>query len=439
MSDHTSTDQPPAPPLLPHAPRDPHDPDDLGFTLPAAATTSRVWVVLALLVVIGGLFGYGYVKHRGAANAVPPPVVLAGEARTQRVQVFKAKVATSDQAIDLPGSVKALEQTLIYPRASGYIRAWHADIGDKVPAGFVLADIDIPDLDAQLNQARAQLLAAQAAIKQAQAQGTYSKSNAARYQGLADQQLVARAQVEQTQAQAATDEATLAANRANAAAAEANVRRLQDLAGFSKVTAPFAGTITTRTVDRGALVTEGNGTPMFTLVAADPVRVFVDVPQNVAPSIKIGAEVLVTAREYAGRPFKGKIVRQSGAYDPDLHTMSTQIDVPNPDGALSPGMFVRAALSLPIPHDVYEIPASALYSDAQGTRVATVDAQHKVHYVKIGIERDTGATVQVATGLTGDEQIIKVSVPSLLDGDAVDVAESAPAAGSAGSAGSATK
>jgi RND family efflux transporter MFP subunit len=420
----------PAPALTPHTPRDPHDPDDLGFVLPPPAKTSRITVIVVLVIVVGALFAYGYSKHRDAVSRVPPAAIVLGQVEATRVQVFTPKSVSTDEAIDLPASVKALEQATLYPRASGYVRAWHADIGDKVAAGTVLADIDIPDLDAQLGQARAQLAAARAAVKQAQAQSVYSKSNAGRYQGLGDQKLVAQQQVEQTVAQAQTDEATVAANQANVVAAEANVKKLEEQVSFSKVTAPFAGTVTARTIDRGVLVTEGNGTPMFTIVATDPVRVFVDVPQNVAPSIKTGAEVLVTAREYPGKPFKGTIARAAGAFDPDLHTMSTEVRVPNPDGLLMPGMYVRAALSLPVPHDVFEIPASALYADAQGTRVATVDAQKKVHYVKITIERDTGATLQVATGLDGTEKVIRVAVPSLLDGDPVEIVDS-PAAGSA--------
>jgi RND family efflux transporter MFP subunit len=422
------------PVLTPHQPRDPHDPDDLGFVLPAPATTSRAWVIAAVVVVVGGAFAYGYMKHRAAAEQIAPPILTPGEVHALRVQVFHAKPVLSDQAIDLPASVKALEQATLYPRASGYIKAWHADIGDKVAAGTVLAEIDIPDLDAQLGQARAQLLAAKAAIKQAQAQSTYSKSNAVRYVGLGEQKLVAQQTVDQNVSQAAVDEATVAADQANAAAAEANVRKLEEQVRFSKVVAPFAGTITARDIDRGALVTaDGSATPLFNIVATDPVRVFVDVPQNVAPSIHQGADVTITAREYPNRPFTGKVVRDAGAYDPDLHTLSTEVDVPNPDGALKPGMYVRAALSLPVPHAVYEIPPSALYADASGTRVATVGPDSKVHYVKIGIERDTGGALQVATGIDGSEKILRVAVPSLVDGDPVEVVEE-PAAGS-GSAG----
>jgi RND family efflux transporter MFP subunit len=238
---------------------------------------------------------------------------------------------------------------------------------------------------------------------------------------------VSKSAVEQTQAQAATDEATVASANSNVAAAAANVRRLVDLQNFAHVAAPFAGTITTRTIDRGALVKEG-ATQMFTLVATDPVRIYVDVPQSVAPSVKPGTDAKVGVREYASRAFPAKVTRASGSLDPELHTMPVEIQVPNPDSALMPGMYVTVEIQLPVPHRVVEIPATALYSDSQGLRVATVDRAGIVHFVKIIIERDTGATLQIATGLTGDERVIKTAVPTLVEGDHVEVMDSKPAA-----------
>ncbi|MGE0402639.1 MAG: efflux RND transporter periplasmic adaptor subunit, partial [Kofleriaceae bacterium] len=296
----------------------------------------------------------------------------------------------------------------------------------------VLAEIDTPELAAELSQARAQLLSARAAVKQATAQRDYSRSNSTRYTTLADQQLVSKSQVEETAARAATDEATVAAAESNVTAMEANVRRLVELQGFAKVVAPFAGTITTRSVDRGALVQAGGTTPMFTLVATDPVRIFVDVPQTIAPSVRADTPATVTVREYAGRTFTGKVTRSAGALDEEMHTMTTEIQVPNTDGALLPGMYVQVSITLPTPHKVLEIPSTALYSDADGLRVATVDAQQRVKFAKITVERDTGATLQISTGLTGDEQIIKIAVPGLRDGDAVIVAPP-PSASPAGS------
>src|SRR5262249_49967776 len=193
--------------------------------------------------------------------------------RPARVEIVKPTVLASDHALDLPGTVRPIEETKIYPRVSGYVKKWNVDIGDKVTAGQVLAEIEAPELAAQLVQARAQLAQAQAAVRQAAAPREDSKSGAARYDGLSQQQLVWQAQVEQIRAQAATDEANHAAALSNVASMEANVRRLAELEGFAKVTAPFAGTITARTIDRGGLVSEVNRTAMFTLVSIDPVRV----------------------------------------------------------------------------------------------------------------------------------------------------------------------
>ena len=399
--------------------------EDLGFELPPPARSSRAFVVVVVALLAGGLFAFGYFRRGNAHTAVP---VAMTETGAIRVEVVTPKELTSDRALALPGVVRPLEEAKLYSRSQGFVRKWYADIGDKVKEGQLLAEIDTPELDAQLAQARAQLAAARATVKQSIAQRDFQKSNSTRYETLADQKLVSKAAVEQVQAQAATDEATVAAAESNVTAQEANVRRLQELQGFAKVTAPFAGTITSRTVDRGTLVGEGGATPMFTIVATDPVRIFVDVPQSVAPSIRVGTEATITLREYAGKPFVGKVTRSAGALDPELHTMTTEVQVPNPDGALLPGMYVQASLSLPVPHKVLEIPATALYSDASGTRVAVVDAQQKLKFVPITIERDTGATLYIATGLQGGERVVKIAVPSAVEGDAVEVATPAPTA-----------
>jgi RND family efflux transporter MFP subunit len=392
-------------------PPNPSNPDELGFDLPAPAQGGITKVAVVIVLVVGGAFAFGYLKHSSARGETPVvPVAASGPIH---VETIKPAALSSDRALTLPGVVKPLEEAKIYSRSAGYVRRWLVDIGDKVKEGQLLAEIDTPELDAQLAQARAQLATARAAVKQAAASRDYSKSNSARYATLADQKLVSGSELERTQSLAATDEATVAAAESNVTAQEANVRRLTELQAYSKVTAPFAGTITARTVDRG------------TLVATDPVRIFVDVPQSVAPSIRTDTPAAVTVREYAGRNFAGRVTRSAGALDPELHVMSTEVQVPNPDGALIPGMYVQVAINLAVPHQVVEIPATALYSDAQGLRVATVDATNHIKFVPITIERDTGATLWIATGLTGDERILKIAVPTLLDGDVVEP-EAAP-------------
>ena len=400
------------------------EPEDLGFELPAPANASRIRVLVVVVAVLAGAFAFGYFQHQRAHDEAITPVPVGSA--LARVEVISPKPLTSNHALDLPGVIKPLEETKLFPRTTGYVRRWSVDIGDHVKEGQVLAEIDTPDVDAQLAQARAQLLQARASLAQNVAQRKFSSSNITRYETLEAQKLVAAQQVEQTRAQADTDLANVAAAQANVTAQEANVRRLEDLAAFAKVTAPYAGTITQRGVDVGQLVGPTDSTPMFTLDATDPVRVFVDVPQTVAPSVQVGNAATVRVREFAGRTFTGKVMRAAGALDPDLHTMSTEIDVPNTDGALLPGMYVQAELTLPVPHRVLEIPSTALYNDADGLRVAVVGPQNRVHFSKVTIERDTGATLWIATGLTGDERILKIAVPSLVEGDVVEV--DAPAA-----------
>jgi len=400
------------------------EPEDLGFELPPPATSSRGRVLAVVLVLVAGAFAFGWLQRKKPHGE---GIAAVGDSGAVRVEVIKPKALDSNEGLVLPGIVRALEEAKIYPRTAGYVKRWLVDIGDKVTEGQLLAEIEAPDVDAQLAQARAQLAQAQAALLQAKAQAEYSKANADRNATMAQQQLIAKATLEQAVSQAKVDAATVVADEANIAAMDANVRRLAELVSFQKVTAPFAGTITSRTIDRGNLVgdttTASTATPMFTLVATDPVRVFVDMPQTVAPSVHQGADAIVTAREFAGRKFPGKVTRAANALDPDLHVMSTEIDVPNADGTLLPGMYVQAQLTLAVPHRVVEIPSTALYSDSQGIRVAVVDAHGKAHFVPIGIERDTGATLWVATGLTGDEKLVKISVPTLSEGDPVEVSE----------------
>jgi RND family efflux transporter MFP subunit len=398
---------------------DPHEPEDLGFPLPPPARTSRTKVVVVLAVLVAGAFAFGWVQRSKAHSRIDAPVAAA---KAVRVEVVKPGVIETDRSMSLPGTVRALEQTKIYPRVTGYVRKWLVDIGDKVQAGQLLLEIDTPELAAQLAQARAQLAQAQAAVNQVVAQRNYSKSNTERYASLADQQLVSKSQVEQTQAQATTDEASVASAQSNVAAQQANVRRLLETQSFARVMAPFAGTITTRNIERGDLVTESRATELYTLAAIDPVRVFVDVPQSAAASVKIGGEASLVVREFPGRKFVGKVTRSAGALDPDLRTMTTEVQVSNTDGALMPGMYVQAALTFSTPRRVLEIPSTALYSDAQGLRLAIVDAQHKIRFVPITIERDTGAALQIATGLAGEEQVVKIAVPGLVDGDIVEIA-----------------
>jgi membrane fusion protein, multidrug efflux system len=412
----------------------PHDPPErlsgpvtakheLGFDLPAPASVSKkrgALIGVALVVGLGAAFSFGYLPRLRARTALAQASELAGKVGL-RVEVVTPKAGSSDRALSLPGSVQALEETTLYARASGYVRKWYVDIGDKVTLGQLLAEIETPELDQGLDQARAQLAEAQAVLVQSQANRQLSLANLTRYKALGPSGVVSQAEVDQRSAQAQVDEATVTVSQATIAAQEANIRRLTQLRSFAQVTAPFAGTITQRWVEVGALVTAGNGQPLFKVAAMDPARIFIQVPQDVAPSVHADVPATVTVREYPGRKFDGKVARAAGALDPMTRTMTTEVRAANADGALIVGMYAEVALTLPSPHRVFELPATALMNDAKGQRVAVIDAESRVRFVPVVVERDTGATVEIASGLLGTERVAKFASAAFVEGGVVEV------------------
>jgi membrane fusion protein (multidrug efflux system) len=398
--------------------------DPLGFDLPPPARLSpgRALAVVAIaIVVLGGAFVIGWLP-RHQARAALEHGAETGEGARLRVDVTAPKVGSSDRALTLPGSVQPLQETTLYARADGFVRKWYVDMGDRVTEGQLLAELATPELDQQLEQARAQVAQAQAAIVQAKANRDFSALSFGRYKTLTQQGLSAPADLDQRKAQADVDEANVTVAQANASAQEANVRRLVQLRAFSRVTAPFAGTVTARTVETGSLVTAGNATPLYKIATMDPARVFVQVPQDVAPGVRAGAAARVSVREYPGHPFEGKVTRSSEELDPASRTMNTEVRVPNGDGTLIAGMYAEVALTLPLSHRVMQIPATALMNDANGARVGVVDAADRVHLVPVVIERDNGASIDIASGLTGSERLIVLVTPDVVEGREVVVA-----------------
>jgi RND family efflux transporter MFP subunit len=408
-----------------------HDPhvqpqieSDLGFALPPPARFSAARALAVggtVAAVLAAAFVLRWLPTQQARQA------LAAEARSQEtitphVQLIKPTAVSSDRALELPGSVQPLEETVVYPRANGYVRKWHVDIGDRVAEGDLLAEIDTPDLDQQLAQARAQLAQAEASLVQAKANMNFSRTNLARYKELTPAGLASQADFDKQKAQAEVDEAGVSVATANIGAQRANIQLLTQLKAFARVTAPFAGTITTRNVERGALVTSGTGTPLFKIAATDPVRVFVQVPQDVAPSVRTQASAVVKVREFPGRTFEGKVARSAGALDSVTRTMMTEVRVQNPKGELLTGMYAQVALTLPTPHRVLSIPATALLNDANGLRVALVGPGEKIHLVSVVVERDLGATIEIASGISPDDRVVKLPSAALTEGRVVEVA-----------------
>jgi RND family efflux transporter MFP subunit len=316
--------------------------------------------------------------------------------------------------------VQPLQETTLYARASGFVRRWDADMGDKVKAGQVLATIDTPDLDQELAQGEAQLQQAVASLAQAKANRDLARANLNRYQQL-EAGLISKSDLDQYFAQAQVGDANVAVAEANLVAQRANRSRLAQLKDYARVTAPFAGMITQRTVEVGALVTAGNGQPLYKVAQTDPARVFVQVPQDVAPAVRPNVATTVMVREYPARAFAGKVTRSAGELDAVTRTMNTEIRVPNADGALIAGMYAEVALTLPLAHRVLELPATTLMNDSRGQRVAVIDKDNRLHLVPVVVERDNGATIEIASGLQGTDKVAKIGSAAFVDGMTVEV------------------
>jgi RND family efflux transporter MFP subunit len=403
---------------------EPLPPDaELGFELakPARFSAGRVVAFTALgVVALGAAFAFAYLPRRAANDELERSATARAHA-LPRVTVVKPRLLSNERTLTLPGSVQPLEEAVIYARASGYVRRWLVDIGAHVEANELLAEIDTPELDQELAQARASLAQAQANVLQAQANKGLAVTQLERTTKLVDAGLSPQQDLDTTQSRSAVTEADLKVAQANVNAQQANIRRIGDLKAFSRVTAPFAGTITERSIDRGSLVAAGNtATPLFRLASTGTVRVFVQVPQDAAPSIVLDAPAELNIREFPNEKFQGKIARTAGALDPATRTLSTEVRVPNPDGRLLSGMYAEVRVTLPSARRVFELPATVLMTDAQGVRIGIVGANARVHLQRVVLERDLGATVQIASGLDGSERVVQVPGPDLEEGQAVE-------------------
>jgi RND family efflux transporter MFP subunit len=353
------------------------------------------------------LFGLGGVViwQRRAADTV-----LAQQneqASVPSVSVVHPTVTSPDDEVVVPGSTQAFAEGAIYARTSGYLKKWYVDLGTRVKAGQLLAEIDTPETDLELQQTRAsrQQLAASLAL---------AKSSAARWEELRKSDAVPQQEVDERKAAVAQQEATLAA-------ADANIRRLEELASYRKVLAPFAGVITKRNVDTGALITSGNAAQqqLFFLAQTSPLRVFVQLPEAYAPGVKAGLAAWLEVPQYPGRKIVGRVSRTAEVIDPATRTLLTQIDVPNADGALMPGAFVQVHLQMSVSTQRLQIPINTLLFRAEGLRVAVVDSQNVVHLQAIVIGRDFGTTVEVVQGLAPADWVVLNPSDALADKTAV--------------------
>ena len=379
---------------------------------PAADTESRgagpfVWIALAVLAIVVGIAVFRGITARAKATTDLRRDTQQNAIGT--VMVTYPEAGAPLQEIVLPGNTQAFTDTPIYARTNGYLRRWYFDIGARVKAGQLLAEIETPEVDQQLRQAQAQLATAQANYALAQ-------STAARWQFLMKSDSVSKQE---------TDEklGDLNAKKAIVDSAESNVRRLEETQRFQKIYAPFSGVITARNVDIGALIDAGSNTPgreLFHLASINTLRVYVNVPEVYSRAALPGASAELTLDEYPGRLFHGKLVRNANAIDSATHTLLVEVDVANPKGELLPGAYVSVHLKLPGQIHSVTIPSNALLFRQEGLRAAIV-RDGKTQLVPIKIGRDFGHSVEVVSGLSGKDPVILNPADSIISGTPVNV------------------
>ena len=336
------------------------------------------------------------------AQAVPTVAVVAPSARPL------------SPYLNLPGRLEAYSRAPIYARVSGYLKDWKVDIGARVRAGQLLAEIDAPDLDQQLMQARADLLNAQSSAR-------LSEATLKRRQSLAEARIISQQDLDERIADLASKQAAVKSN-------QANVERLEALAGYKNVLAPFDGMITARETDLGALINAGSSSApaMFVVSDTSRLRVYVNVPQSFVPAIRVGSKAMISVPEYADRSFPASIEFSSQAVDGQSGTTRMQLIVGNDDGLLLAGAYANVRIDLSRDLQTLHIPASALLFDQDGLRVATVADGDKVVLKAVKIARDLGREIEIAVGLSQDDKVIISPPDGLVDGTQVRISKSGP-------------
>jgi RND family efflux transporter MFP subunit len=331
------------------------------------------------------------------------------EAAVPTVAVVAPEPGARQDEITLPGTMQPFADAPIYARTSGYLKRWHVDIGTRVRAGQLLAEIDTPELDQQLLQARADLATADANAKLAQ-------STAERYRDLIKSDSVSQLDLDNANG-------NLEAKQTAVESARANVRRLEQLQGFRRIEAPFDGVITARNTDVGALIDSGgNAKELFHIAAMHRLRVFVNVPQVYSRAAQPGIKAELTLKEFPGRRFTGTLARTSGAIDVASRTLLTEVDVDNSKNELLPGSYAEVHFKLPAPASTLRLPVDSLIFKADGLQIATVDGANRVAIVAVTAGRDFGDTVEILSGLSGSERVVLNPPDSLTDGQTVRVA-----------------
>jgi len=365
------------------------------------------WLLVPFVVF--GLIGlYSFVGRRTEHR------VLAQQTERMAVpyvSVIHATPLSSDSALILPGNINSYVNSPIYARTNGYLKKWYKDIGSHVQQGDLLAEIDTPEIDQQLEQSRADLATAQA-------NANLAGLTAERYQGLLGSDAVSKQEVDNFNGD-------YAAKQAMVQSAQANVKRLEDLESFKRVYAPFSGVITARNVDIGTLINAGNGgtatKEMFDLAQTDPLRVYVSVPQSFSPSIREGIRACLELTEHPGEKFCGKVARTSDAIDPNTRTLLTEVDVPNPKGILLQGSYAQVHFDAQVTGQRLSLPINALLFRPDGTMAAVLGPDKSLSLHKLTIGRDLGNSVEILEGVTATDNVVVNPPDSLENGEKVEL------------------
>ena len=390
---------------------------DRGRPAPNAPTSGHgALIAIVIFIVVAAIVIAGVVPRLRAKAALK---VETDNLAVPSVQIIHPKRGSPQQEIVLPGNMQAFIDAPIYARTNGYLQSWYFDIGAHVRKGQLLAIIDTPEVDQQLEQARADLNTAQANLRLSQITND-------RYEGLKNTDSVAQQDVDNAHGD-------YAAKKATVDSAAYNVKRLEDLQSFTKIYAPFDGVITARNTDIGQLIDSGSsGGPakeLFHVAAIRTLRVFINVPQPYSPAAKPGITADLTLAQFPGRKFQGKLVRTANAIDLATRTLLVEVDVDNPTGELLPGAFTEVHLKIPSDIPTFIIPVNALVFRAAGLQLATV-VDNKVKLIAIGPGRDFGSEIEVVSGLTGQESVIISPPDSIIDGEEVKIAQPNPQGGS---------
>lgn len=318
--------------------------------------------------------------------------------------------------LKLPGNLQGFAETQVFARSSGYVVRWNKDMGDRVNKGDVLAELDTPEIAQQLNEAKA-------SRQQVESTLALARSSFERWKTLRAQDAVSQQEFDERRAALAQSEATKASS-------DATVKRLTQVLSYNRIVAPFAGIVTKRNIDVGNLVDVGNGgapKQLFAIAQLDPLRVYISIPQNYAPQVKVGSEAKITLVEIPGKVFMGKVVRTAGAIDATTRTMQVEINLPNADGKLLPGAYAEVELkTAQTATPKITIPNNALLFRPEGTMVAVVQADGKVHLQKVSLGRDLGTQIELTDGVAPQDHVVINPPDSLYDGAPVVATVLAP-------------